>query len=141
MRVAGRGGPRIRAWSLGGTALALAVLIFVARGAVGFRARRRLPTQQAGVSLTPVLLPGPWWRRHRRWLTTPTTFTGTNPIVVNARTGAAYAWTFRGNRDGRGWFGVSTRWAVLHPGWSNEPWLLHYERGHAEPLDRPGPSD
>jgi hypothetical protein len=65
--------------------------------------------------------PGPWWRRRRYWLATPRPFVGTRPTVVNARTGAASPWAFRGNRLRRGWFGVRMRWAWLNPGWKQEP--------------------
>ncbi len=77
--------------------------------------------------LEPVVVPGPWWRRHRHWLATPAPFVGARPRVVNARTGAAYPWPFRGNCWGRGWFGVRTRWAWLHPAWKREPWVVVYD--------------
>jgi hypothetical protein len=32
--------------------------------------------------LMPIELSGPWWRRHRFWLTTPAPFVGTRPTVV-----------------------------------------------------------
>jgi hypothetical protein len=81
----------------------------------------------ACLPLEPIELPGPWWRRHRPWLATPVPFAGARPTVVNARTGAAYPWVFRGNQWGRGGFGVRTRWARLHPAWRREPWVVVYE--------------
>src|SRR4051794_34845002 len=81
----------------------------------------------ARIALEPLELPGPWWRRHRHWLTTPAPFAGARPTIVNARTGAAYPWPFRGNGRGRGWFGVRTRWAWLHPAWKREPWMVVYD--------------
>ena len=79
------------------------------------------------VPLDPVEIAGPWWRRHRYWLTTPERFAGTRPMVVNMRTGAVHDWRFRGNRRGRGWFGVRTRWVWFHPAWKQDPWVLFYE--------------
>ena len=76
--------------------------------------------------LEPVETPGPWWRRHRFWLTCPEPFTGTEPIIVNLRTGTSFGWRFRGNHRGRGWFGVRTRWAWLHPAWKSDVWVLLY---------------
>jgi hypothetical protein len=81
----------------------------------------------ARLSLEPVEIPGPWWRRHRSWLTTPAPFAGTGTIVVNMRTGVTYDWHFRGNRRGRGWFGVRTRWTWFHPAWKCDPWVLFYD--------------
>jgi hypothetical protein len=80
----------------------------------------------ARLPLVPVEVPGPWWRRHRCWLTSPVPFTGTKPIIVNMRTGMIHDWGFRGNRRGRGWFGVRTRWAWRHPAWKGDPWVLFY---------------
>jgi hypothetical protein len=80
----------------------------------------------ARLPLEPVEDPGPWWRRHRYWLLSPEPFTGGRPLVLNMRTGEAYDWKFRGNRRGRGWFGVRTRWVWLHPEWQHDPWVLFY---------------
>jgi len=90
----------------------------------------------ARIPLEPVELPGPWWRRHRHWLATPVPFAGARPTVVNARTGEAHPWVFRGNYRGRGWFGVRTRWARLHPAWKREPWVVVYD--HPAPDGGPG---
>ena len=81
----------------------------------------------ARLSLEPVEMPGRWWQRHRYWLTSPVPFAGTGAIIVNMRTGVTYDWGFRGNRRGRGWFGVRTRWAWLHPTWTSDPWVLFYD--------------
>jgi hypothetical protein len=51
---------------------------------------------------------------------------GTGATVVNMRTGEVHDWRFRGNRRGRGWFGVRTRWALAHPDWKRDPWALFY---------------
>jgi hypothetical protein len=81
----------------------------------------------ARVNFVPVEMRGPWWRRHRHWLTTPARFTGTWGIVVNTRTGVIHVWGFRGNRQGWRWFGDWTRWAWLHPAWKRDPWVLFYD--------------
>jgi len=51
---------------------------------------------------------------------------GTGAIIINMRTGEVHDWSFRGNRWGRGWFGVRTRWALAHPNWTRDPWVLFY---------------
>jgi hypothetical protein len=71
-------------------------------------------------------MPESWWRRHRYWLTTPAPFTGAYGVVVNMGTETTYERRFRGNRGGRGWFEVRTRWAWLRPAWKADPWALFY---------------
>jgi hypothetical protein len=51
---------------------------------------------------------------------------GVGAIVINMRTGEVHDWRFHGNRRGRGWFGVRTRWALVHPNWKRDPWVLFY---------------
>jgi len=106
--------------------LVLAILV-IARAVAPSTVRRR-PTQHASqLTLEPVEFAGPWWKRHRFWLTTPDPFSGKNYVVVNTRTGEGYGWHFRGNRRGRGWFGVRTRWVWTHPEWKHDPWVLHFD--------------
>jgi hypothetical protein len=98
-----------------------------ARDHVGNRAGGALMSSEgesqrlARQALEPVEIAGPWWWRHRHWLTSPAPFVGADPIVVNMRTGATHGWEFRGNRQGRGWFGVQTRWVLVHPKWKRDP--------------------
>ena len=75
--------------------------------------------------------------RHRQWLTTPPDFAGDELsiwrlipyLVLNTRTGAGFVWRLdsvdRANQQLR--FGVLTRWAWLHPGWADDPWVLLYD--------------
>jgi hypothetical protein len=75
--------------------------------------------------------------RHHQWLETPPHFAPQGlsfwqfypHIVVNTRTGTGYNWGIdavdRANEQLR--FGVLTRWAWLHPGWANDPWVLLYD--------------
>jgi hypothetical protein len=90
----------------------------------------------ARLALEPIEMAGPWWRRHRSWLTTPTPFAGTGWTIVNMRTGKTYGWGFDGNRRGRGWFGVRTRWVWFHPEWKRDPWVLFYSALRTEQASR-----
>jgi hypothetical protein len=101
-------------------------LIVIARAAAPSRMRRQPGQYPRQLPLEPVEFAGPWWKRHRSWLTSPSPFARTSYVVVNARTGAAHAWRFRGNRRGRGWFGVRTRWVWTHPEWKADPWVVFY---------------
>ena len=94
------------------------------------------------LSLEPIELPRPWWRRHRYWLASPAPVVGTGATVVNMRTGEVHDWHFRGNRRGRGWFGVRTRWALAHPNWKRDPWVLFYvpvDGAESDPIPWPLP--
>jgi hypothetical protein len=75
--------------------------------------------------------------RHQQWLDTPPHFAEPGlslwrlyPYrVVEMRTGLAYNWNLdkidRGQEQLR--FAVLTRWALLHPGWDSEQWMLLYD--------------
>jgi hypothetical protein len=123
----GCGWRRAGAWAVFGILPALLFGDFVVRGAAGPRVRRPAESYLGRLALTPVQIAGPWWRRHRRWLKSPTPVHGAGRAIVNLRTGAAYNWTFKGNHGGNGWFGVSTRWAWFHPRWADDPWALLYD--------------
>jgi hypothetical protein len=75
--------------------------------------------------------------RHRQWIETPPGFVSSNltllslypAYVFDARTQLAYDWS-PGELDratGTLRFDVLTRWALLHPGWENDDWLLLYD--------------
>jgi hypothetical protein len=117
-------------WMVRGAGLILIALFVAVRDVV--TARMRWPGRPFShqIMLEPLEWAGPWWKRHRFWLTSPQPFTGTNPIIINGRTRAAYRWRFRGNHRGRGWFGVRTRWVWVHPAWKRDPWMLLYD--HAD---------
>jgi hypothetical protein len=75
--------------------------------------------------------------RHHQWLETPARFAEPSVsfwqlhphVVVNTRTGLGYNWslddTDRSQEQLR--FAVLTRWALLHPGWNSDPWVLLYD--------------
>src|SRR5215211_3291710 len=114
-RAEDRGHSRAGAWIYGGAGPGPGT---VAAGRAGNRRGGRgaggaMVSDGRGVrrlSLEPIELPRPWWRRHRYWLASPAPVVGTGATVVNMRTGEVHDWHFRGNRRGRGWFGVRTRW-------------------------------
>lgn len=116
-----------KAWMTGGIGLIVLAAVVTVRDVVTARTRRPKRPFSHQIMLEPLELAGPWWKRHRFWLTSPRPFTGTRYIVVNRRTGAAYPWRFKGNRRGRSWFGVRTRWAWVHPAWKRDPWILLYD--------------
>jgi hypothetical protein len=94
----------------------VAVLVALVSGEGGLRR----------LSLDAIEFSRPWWRRHRYWLASPMPINGVGAIVINMRTGEVHDWRFHGNRRGRGWFGVRTRWALVHPNWKRDPWVLFY---------------
>lgn len=75
--------------------------------------------------------------RHHQWLETTPDFAGAGlrfwslylHFVVNARTGMAYDWRLNATDPARQQlrFEVLTRWALLHPGWDRDPWILLYD--------------
>jgi len=49
--------------------------------------------------------------------------------VVDTRTGVAYGWGIEDmdRTQEQLKFGILTRWALLHPGWASDPWVLLYD--------------
>ena len=77
------------------------------------------------VWLTPRERPGPIWEQERHWLEAPFAING-RYAIVNMREHRSYDWKQWDNKDGRGRFGVSTRWALVNFWWKSDPWLLLY---------------
>jgi hypothetical protein len=124
-----RGSGLARRAALGAPVLLVLAAAFTVRGALGDRSTRD-PAGCAGcVRLRPVETPGRFWETHRHWLVAPMPFGGAPYVVLNARTSLGYRWTFKGNLQGRAWFGVRTRWTWFHRGWKDDPWLLAYDCG------------
>jgi hypothetical protein len=78
------------------------------------------------MALTPHTAPGRPLEQHRRYLEGVAPFNGSSYVVADMTANIAYGWGFLGNANGRAQFGVSTRWAIVHPRWEDHDWRLLY---------------
>jgi hypothetical protein len=63
--------------------------------------------------------------RHGNWFESSVDPAGPRYTILDLRTRLAYRWTE--SRDATGSrFEVRTRWALSHPGWTTDPWVLVY---------------
>lgn len=81
---------------------------------------------QSRAWLRPVEVSGPVWQQHRHYLEATFAFNGSRYVIINMRTYRSYSWSFWGNFNGRGRFGVDTTWTLANPTWRSDPWLLVY---------------
>ena len=77
--------------------------------------------------LTSRVQPGALLQRHRHSLELMTHYDSSPYVIVNPRTEAVYRWGYEGpNAIAKAAFGVPTAFALLHPDWEHDPWVLLY---------------
>ena len=75
------------------------------------------------VPLRPMIVPGPVWRRHRRFLVPDPSGEVVDPFrVLDATTGRQYPWDIW--PPGSTTIGVPTTWACLRRGWTGHVYYL-----------------
>ena len=75
------------------------------------------------VPLRPMIVPGPFWRRHRHYLVPDDPLDSRGPYdVLDATTGRRYAWDIW--PPGSTTIGVPTTWAYTRRGWTSRAYYL-----------------
>lgn len=90
--------------------------------------QRALQSDVCSMELTPGVIPGNIWEKHRYFLEAPAKYQGPPFYVIqDMSTQKIYYWSRWDDLDGHTRFSVLTRFALFYKDWESSHWVLLYK--------------